>query len=137
MTIRAVKLGVLCVSLLSVTALACQKKIDPAAFEAGAAPSTVAAVDSSAAVDEAGAAAAGSAEPLAPLETGKPATAAHVAATGGAVAKPTAGSNATTRPAVDPPECANARNICNNVSLPVRKGCKDATFACFNKGGHL
>lgn len=110
----------------------CKTKVDPNAFEAGAA-ATPSAVDSSAAAatDEAGApAASGSGEALAPLQT----STAKAAATA-----PKTGSNATTKPATDPPECVQARATCGArvMTLTSRKDCEAQRSACFNKGGHL
>lgn len=119
-------------ALLVVAACGCKTKVDPNAFEGGAAatPSVdavpSAATDSDAAADDASTA-------LAPLQTGG----AH--AVGPAVA---GGSHATTKPATDPPECVQARapecvgNGRTRVLHPS-KACEDAKFACFNKGGHL
>ena len=112
----------------------CKTKVDPGAFEAGAAATpSVEATPSAAAANDTDAAPADSSAPLAPLQTG---AAPHpVAPAGGGGG---GGSHAVTKPATDPPECAQARSVCGGgLSTRPTKACQDAKFACFNKGGHL
>ena len=122
------KIKVLIAATLFVASAGCKTKVDPNAFEGGAAatPSVETTPSATTADDEAGADASTA---LAPLQTSTAAP--HAVA-------PTGGSHATTKPAVDPPECVQARSACGG-GLTVRptKQCQDAKFACFNKGGHL
>lgn len=120
------------VVVIVVLALGCKTKVDPGAFEGGAAATpSVDTTPSAAAATDTDAAPAASSEPLAPLQTG---AAPHVVAPAGGGG----GSHAVTKPATDPPECVQARSVCGGglTSRPT-KACQDAKFACFNKGGHL
>ncbi|MGH7281504.1 MAG: hypothetical protein ACRELY_08285 [Polyangiaceae bacterium] len=109
----------------------CKTKVDPGAFEGGAAATP--SVEATAAATDTADAEADASSDLAPLQTG----AAHSLSPAAA-----GGSHATTKPATDPPECVQARSpACvgngRTVLLHPSKACQDAKFACFNKGGHL
>lgn len=112
-------------------AAGCKTKVDPGAFEGGAAATPSVETTPSAAATDSDAAPAASSDTLAPLQTG---AAPHpVAPTAGG-----GGSHAVTKPATDPPECVEARSACGGgFSSRPTKACQNAKFACFNKGGHL
>ena len=122
------------VVLFGIVAIGCKTKVDPGAFDGGAAATpSVDTTPSAAAATDTDAAPAGSSEPLAPLQTGGATHAVAPAGGGGG-----GGSHAVTKPATDPPECVQARSICGGgLSARPTKACQDAKFACFNKGGHL
>lgn len=121
------------VVLAAAPALGCKTKVDPGAFDAGAAaiPSTEpSTATTAAAADTADAAA----EALAPLETG---AAKPTAAPTGTAAKPK--PSATAAKPADPPECVAARAACSGtgaLTLAARKKCNEATAECEAKGGH-
>lgn len=121
------------VVMVAVAVWGCKTKVDPGAFEGGAAATpSVEATPSASATGDADASADASSD-LAPLQTG----AAHTVAPAGG-----GGSHTTTKPAVDPPECVQARSpecVGRGVVRNLRpsKACVDAKNACFIKGGHL
>jgi hypothetical protein len=135
---NAGKIAVLCASVfLLLGASACKKKFDPNDFDGGAAAAasgSAAAAASAPPVDSSAATAdnADAGDGLAPLQEGKTHVAGATGAGGGGGGKPK-----------DPPECAQARDWCNQLPPAQRhtkqgeKNCNDFRFACFNKGGHL